>query len=717
MAVMPRTFELTTPLKDQQGNQLLLFRAMQAREELGRLPQFNISSLSTRVDINPKELLGKKVTVKMELRTGGFREFNGHVTRFGQGGAVGRLHQYQMTVRPWLWFLTRTTNCRIFQKKSTPDILKDVLTDKEFRDVAAFSDGDPLAALVEKSKCPEREYCVQYRETDFNFVSRLMEEEGIYYFFVHEDGEAKLKLVDSLSIHKTLDQKATIPFFTQRTDTRSDDEFIRTWTFAQHIQPGFVTLDDFDFKNPKADLIVTTGESQDHDHANHVVFDYPGKYVNPDRVSLEKILENGDHYVTARVNELHTDFDRAEAECNVREAAVGRLFTLTNAPRPDQERQYLIVAASYQMLATAFETTPTETATYDCRMKVLSSSQQFRPARVTPEPRMNGPQTAVVVTHRDEGTNKDDDITCDEFGRVKVRFHWDREHKGKNDENASCFIRVAHPWAGAKWGAIFLPRKGQEVVVDFLEGDPDQPIIIGSVYNADQMPPYDLPANKSQSGIKTRSTKDGGPSNFNEIRFEDKKGHEELVFHAERNLSTSVEADESRSVGNDRSVTIGRNETEHIKGFQKVTIDKTQSLQVLEAARHWYVATLHHRVDKGEDRVIWEKSRENVIGPQHLVVQGDRRERVDATESFQAGQIQIEVRENYGLSAGTEIHVKSDSVVISGVKDLTIKVGGSFVKLDSSGVNVVGPFIKMNCDGVTASRGGPITTVSPEVAS
>jgi type VI secretion system secreted protein VgrG len=711
MAVLTRIFELTThgALTDDGGNEQLLFHAMRAREELGRLPEFTLSALSTRTGIPASALLGKRVTVKVEQQRGDPREFTGHVTRFGQAGEIGRLHQYHLTVRPWLWFLTRTAKCRIFQKKNAPDILKEVLTSKEYQSVAAFADGDPLGALTDKAKCPEREYCVQYRETDFNFVSRLLEDEGLYYFFVYKNGEAQLKLVDSPAGHTPLEQNATIPFLPPSRLTPGAREHIRSWAFSQQIQPGFVTLDDYDFKNPKANILVTTGEIEAHEHAEHEIYDYPGEYRNPDTVAFDKILENGEHYASVRINELHTQFDQALAECNVREAAIGRLFTLTDAPRPDQDREYLILSASYQLLNNAFETQGAEPASYDCRMTVMPSSRQFRPARITAEPRVNGPQTAVVVT------GSDDDILCDEFGRIKVRFLWDRDHKGKNDENASCFIRVAQPWAGARWGAIFLPRAGQEVLVHFLEGDPDQPIIMGSVYNADQMPPYDLPANKTQSGIKTRSTKAGTPSNFNELRFEDKKGAEEIVVHAERNLSTSVEADESRSVGNDRSVTIGRNETEHIKGAQEITIDKTQDLKVLDKAFHWHLSTLKHRVDRGEDRIIWEKSRENVVGPQHRVVQGDRRERVDGTNSVIAKEIQIDVQDHYGLSAGAEIHLTSDKVVISGVTDLTIKAGGSFIRLNAEGVTIVGALVKLNSGG-NAARGSGITTTPPEVA-
>jgi type VI secretion system secreted protein VgrG len=705
---MARTFELTTPLVDKDGKPLLLFRAMQAREELGRLPELGISALSSQAEIDPREILGKKVTVKMELKGGGPpREFNGHVTRFGQGGTVGRLHEYQLTLRPWLWFLTRTADCRIFQRKTAPEIVKEVLTDKEYRSISAFADGDPLAALTEKSKYPEREYCVQYRETDFNFVSRLLEEEGIYYFFVHQNGEAQLKLVDSLAGHKTLAQTPTISYFPPHTQTRAEEEYIRSWSFAQQIQPGFVAIDDYDLKNPKANLLVTTGVVEDHEQAIFEIYDYPGEYRNPDTVTLEKILEQGEHYASARVNELHAEFDRAEAECNVRGASVGGLFTLKNAVRQDQEREYLIVAASYQLLDNAYETSAIEQAGYDCRMTLMPSLQTFRPARVTPEPRMDGPQTAVVVTHRDPGTNKDDDITCDEFGRVKVRFHWDREHKGKNDENASCFIRVAQPWAGAKWGAIFLPRVGQEVLVDFLEGDPDQPIIIGSVYNADQMPPYDLPANKTQSGIKTRSTKEGTPANFNEIQFEDKKGHEQINIHAEKdfnisvehNMSTTVDHDDSQTVKNNRSITVQGTHNETITKDTNITISKgpyrldvqnnTYTHHVNKAVTEWYDAT--------QETHVW-----NDI----LIQSGNAKITVNAkTEVYlKCGTSFISIKDGSITLSASKIEILGGDTVKAGVSNQNVvldrqKVATSGAAINSSAVGmheISGALVKIN---------------------
>jgi len=547
-AVMARMIELTSPLgKD------LLFRSLRGHEELGRASEFQLAALSTKKDIKPTELLGKTVTVKLELVKGGYRYFNGYVTRFSQGETVGRYYEYRMIVHPWLWFLTRTADCKIFQEKTVPDIIKEVFADHP---VAVFDD-----ALT--GKYSQREYCVQYRETDFNFVSRLMEEEGIYYYFEHSDGKHTLKLVDSDTGHQKLSGKSSIAYHLPGRALHGDEEYIQAFRQDQNIQPGVYAMRSFDFGKPKADLGVKAKNVQPCEKADYEIYDYAGDYIQAD---------NGDHYARVRIDELHSEFELAEAECNVREIAVGKLFGFTNAPRKDQEKDYLIVRADYELQNNTYETVTQEDAVYRCTMKILQSRQQFRPARTTHRPTVGGPQTAVVVGPSGE------EIYCDKYGRVKVQFHWDRY--GKKNENSSCWIRVSNPWAGGTWGGIAIPRIGQEVIVDFLEGDPDQPIITGRVYNADQMPPYALPANATQTGIKSRSSKGGGAANFNEIRLEDKKGSEQVFIHAEKNQDIEVENDETKWVGHDRTKTIDHDETVTVKNNRTETVNVNETITI-----------------------------------------------------------------------------------------------------------------------------------------
>ncbi|HXJ84285.1 MAG TPA: type VI secretion system tip protein TssI/VgrG [Candidatus Methylomirabilis sp.] len=634
---MARQIELTTPL----GPDVLLFRAMHGREELGRLSEFDLSAVSTQGDIKPGDILAKNVTLKLELLSGGPRYFNGYVTRFAQGGLVGRYYEYRMVVRSWLWFLTRTADCRIFQEKTVPEIIKEVFADHA---VAVFE--DDLTGTYAK-----REYCVQYRETDFNFVSRLMEEEGIYYYLEHGDGRHVLKLVDSYSGHKTLDNVATIPYYPPHRQSHADEEYIHAWTFAQSIQPGAAALVDYDHLKPKADLTVKAKLMEPHEHADYEVFDYPGEYVQ---------IDDGEHFVRARIDELHAQFDRAQAECNVREIAFGRLFTLTNAPRRDQDREYLIVGAEYTLRDDAYEASGEEGATYACAFTAMPSRQQFRPARITPEPKVQGPQNALVVGPAGE------EIWCDKYGRVKVQFYWDRY--GKKDENSSCWIRVSHPWAGGTWGMVAIPRMGQEVLVDFLEGDPDRPIIVGRVYNADQMPPYALPANKTQTGTKTRSSKGGGAANFNEIRFEDKKGSEMVTIHAEKDQDISVENDESHSVGHDRTKTIDHDETTHVKHDRTETVDNNETITV-----H---ANRTETVDANETITVHANRTERVDANETISVGGNRTRTVSGNETVTVSLIRahtVGINEAITVGAAQEVTVgAAQTITVGAVQAVTV---------------------------------------------
>ena len=517
-----RSIQLATPL----GEDVLLFYRMRGTEKLGELFEYEIDMLSENAAIDQDKMLGENVTVGIKLPEGGWRYLNGYVARFGQYELINGFAAYRATLRPWLWFLTRAANCRIFQNLNVPAIVKQVFSDQGFNDIKEKLIG----------RYAEREYCVQYRETDFNFVSRLMEEEGIYFYFTHENGKHHLVLADSPSAHDKFPGYEQIPYHPEQGGIdKSRADHIHEWTFAREVQPGVHVLTDYDFKKSKADLLVKSSIKMPHAHAGYERFDYPGHFVE---------IGNGEHLVRSRMEERRARFEGFEGDCNARGLGAGYLFKLTGHPNDNQNRDYLVTSANYQLKLDSYIASANpvgEDEMFKCSFTAIEFAQTYHPPRKTPKAQMLGAQTAVVVGPSGE------EIHTDQYGRVKVQFHWDRY--GKKDENSSCWIRVSQPWAGKHWGIVFLPRIGQEVVIDFLEGDPDQPIITGSVYNSSQMPPYALPDNKTQSGIKSRSSKGGGPDNFNEIRFEDKKGHEEILIHAERTLTTVVEASESRSVG------------------------------------------------------------------------------------------------------------------------------------------------------------------------
>jgi type VI secretion system secreted protein VgrG len=580
---MTRAFELTTPL----GQDVLLFHKMTANDELSRLSEYHLGMLSDKGDIKLDDILGKNVTVKIELPDNKWRYFNGFVTSFSQGGTFGRYFTYHATVRPWLWMLTRASNCRIFQKMTVPDIIK-----KVFNDYAQIAD----TKFELSGNYEVWDYCVQYRETDFNFVSRLMEQEGIYYYLKHQDGRHTAVFADSYGAHCPFDGCEQIPFIPQDRAARPEQERVTVWNLKREIQPGRYVIDDYDFERPSVELQVKTKFKREHPHADYEVYDYPGEYVKKNE---------GEHYVQSRMEEAQSKFELAKGECNVRGLCTGHLFKLTGQPRDDQNREYLVVSAEHQAEYSQYESIESACTSYSCAFTVMNSKQAFRPIRSTPKPSVQGPQTAVVVGPAG------DEIYTDKYGRVKVQFHWDRI--GEKNENSSCWVRVSHPWAGKNWGMVSIPRIGQEVIVDFLEGDPDQPIITGRVYNAEQMPPWELPANMTQSGILSRSSKGGSGANANAIRFEDKKGEEQLWLHAEKNQDIEVENDETHWVGNDRTKTIDHDETSHIKHDRTETVDNNETITI------------------GVDRS------ENVGSNETIVIGVDRTETVGSNETISIG--------------------------------------------------------------------------------
>ncbi|MBC3348962.1 MULTISPECIES: type VI secretion system tip protein TssI/VgrG [Pseudomonas] len=541
-----RLAKITSPL----GPEVLLLKDMGGGEELGRLFNYELQlhSLDNAIDLN--QVLGKPMCVSLQLDGGGERHFHGIVSRFSQNVDQGQFASYQATLRPWLWLLTRTSDCRIFQNLTIPQIIKQVFRDLGFSD---FED-----ALSRPYR--EWEYCVQYRETSFDFVSRLMEQEGIYYFFRHEQGRHVLVLADAYGAHTTVPGYGSVPYYPKNEQQRERDH-IHDWHLAQEVQPGSLELNDYDFQRPSARIDVRSAMPRPHTAGDYPLYDYPGTYVQS---------QDGEHYARTRIEALQTLHEQVELAGNARGLGSGHLFSLTGFTRQDQNREYLIVGARYYVSQESGETGGgAPSAQFESSLTCIAAQQSYRPLPTTHRPIVKGPQTALVVGPKGE------EIWTDQFGRVKVHFYWDRHDQ--SNENSSCWIRVSQSWAGKNWGSMQIPRIGQEVIVSFLEGDPDRPIITGRVYNAEQTVPYDLPANATQSGMKSRSSKGGTPANFNEIRMEDKKGAEQLYIHAERNQDIVVEVDESHSVGHDRNKSIGHNETVTI-GNNRLRIVKQEDI-------------------------------------------------------------------------------------------------------------------------------------------
>ncbi|PKL96533.1 MAG: type VI secretion system tip protein VgrG [Gammaproteobacteria bacterium HGW-Gammaproteobacteria-8] len=540
------------------GADVLMLVDMFGSEKVSGLFEYELTVVSEDENIDLYSILGEHARVELDLPGGGKRYFAGHVCSFTFSSFRDNFAEYRILLRPWMWMLTRASNNRIFQGDTVPDIIKAVCQDHGFTDIDKRLTRSYAA----------RNYCVQYRESDFDFISRLMEEEGIYYFFEHEEGKHTLILADDISAHETFGKYDIVPWYPPDAHDHRERESLADWSMSRGIRSGSVTLRDFDFTKPGADLNVMSRMAKPHAHAKYERYEYPGGYT---------AVRSGEDLSRLRLEEHQTDHEVLSGHGNARGLIPGFLFTLELFPREDQNREYLILEVTHRLHQGGFDSGGVDEGSgleYDCSINAMPSNEPYRPPRITPAPLMHGPQTAIVVGESGE------DIWTNEYGQVKVQFHWNRNRQ--RNQNSSCWVRVAQIWAGKQWGAQFLPRIGQEVVVDFLEGDPDRPIIIGSVYNGDNKPPYDLPANATQSGIKSRSSKSGTRDNFNEIRFEDKKGSEQLYIHAEKNMDTRVENCQTSSVDVNRTVTIGKDDKETVKGNRERKVDGKEDVTVIK---------------------------------------------------------------------------------------------------------------------------------------
>ncbi|SPF52003.1 Rhs element Vgr protein [Candidatus Sulfopaludibacter sp. SbA4] len=586
-----RPMILTTPL----GPNMMFLTEMHGREGISELFQFQLETvveLGTQVSFD--QFLGKKVTVSITTKTGDTRYINGIVRKMAQGNRDPEFCQFRLEIVPQFWLLTRTVRSRIFQQKSSLDIIKEVLTGL---DVSYEVQGD----------FKSREYCVQYQESDFRFASRLMEEEGIYYFFKHSDGGHTMVLGNTPGSHPDIPFNSTVKhqeFF----GYTPEDDVVYGWYKAQEIRTPKTTLWDEHFqltnsgKGLPADKSIM--DSVQVGSASHKltagttggmeIYEYPGEYSRHFDGINKGGGEQADHLQWIFTENVRTvgvrmQQEAAEAlliECKGSHAGftAGHAFQLSE--HFSDNGKFVITSVEHQARQPIGLYTP-EPFRYTNQFSCIPFTLPYRPQRTTPIPSARGVQLATVVGPSGE------EIFPDKYSRVKVQFHWDRD--GSYDLNSSCWLRVATHWAGKQWGAIHIPRIGQEVIVSFEEGDPDHPIIVGSVYNVDMMPPYTLPDNKTQSGIKSRSSLKGTSDNYNEIRFEDKKGSEEILCHAERDLTVEVERNRTTTIGmhgamtpGDDSLTVQNNLTEQINNEQsttavtKITIKCGQSSIVMD---------------------------------------------------------------------------------------------------------------------------------------
>ncbi|HVR64887.1 MAG TPA: type VI secretion system tip protein TssI/VgrG [Polyangia bacterium] len=654
MAII-RSVEVVSPV----GEGKVLFERLSGGDALGRPFEFDVDILSPKADLPIAKAVGKRMTVVVAMGTNPPRFFNGVVARFALAGWTGENFRYRAKLRPWLWVLSRASQSRIFQNKSVVAVLRQVFDEHGFS-------GDVDVSGLDQGSYKPIEYLVQYHETDFNFASRLMEQAGIYYWFRHEQGKHTMVLCDGASHDKVPGYEA-IPYFSGDGGgaDRIGHEHISSWSIGLQVEPGAFAAKEFDFENPKAPLLSALKGPKPGSDEKLEVYEYPGLYI---------ATGERDAYVARRLQEQQQPSLLASGAGNARGIRPGALFKLTDYPALEQNKEYLVTAASYALSTNAYASGGAQAEEdFQCSFFAIDSHSVFRTPLTTPKPTVAGPQTAIVVGKGGE------EIWTDKYGRVKVQFHWDRD--GKNDEKSSCWVRVSQAWAGPRWGSIHIPRMGQEVIVDFLEGDPDRPIITGRVYNADNMPPYDLPANQTQSGIKSRSSKGGAPSNFNELRFEDKMGSEEVYFQAEKDHNSLVKHDETRHVQHDRITTIDNDETITVHGNRTETVDKDETI------------TIHGNRTEGVDK------------DEKLNVTGDRSRTVGKGETISISKDQsLTIGQNLSLSVG-----KNQSVTVSGADSLDVSKDQSVTISGGRTINIT------KDDSVTIS-GGLKTEVSNDGA-
>jgi len=541
----PRLTVATTVL----GDKVLRLHSLTGHEALSEPFRFNVTLVTE--DSKPVDLaalLGTVVKVTLdEERTAKdvehpVRYFNGYVTQVSREILPSTKWLYTVELRPWLWLLDKTRNCRIFQNLTVPEIAAKVFRDR------GFTDFDLRLGRYEK-----REFCVQYRESDLDFVSRLLEHEGIYYYFEFTADKHTLVLTDGSTRHQPKPKYTTIecsPTFIGAPTVESFGGRIYEFVPRQELRAKKYVLRDYDFIKPLVKPEGTmNGEKKMPAGVSFEKYDYPGGYTE---------LPVGNKYAMVRIQEEQVPCERGDGKTTSHGVAPGYVFTMAENNDPAQNKTYLTIRATYEVAVSPYVATDElEPKPWNCEFTVIESSTPFRPARITPRPLIAGLQTAEVVG------GSADEIHTDPHGRIKVQFHWDRE--GKSNESSSCFIRTAQMWAGPNWGSQHIPRIGHEVVVSFLEGDPDRPLIVGSVYNGLNLPPFKLPDMKEVSGVKTRSTLNGG-TRYNELSFEDTQGKEVINLRAQRNMRSVVE--------NERFTKVGGDDTEVVEGTQNIAVAK-----------------------------------------------------------------------------------------------------------------------------------------------
>ncbi|EME1983324.1 type VI secretion system tip protein VgrG, partial [Cronobacter sakazakii] len=646
----------------------LLFWKLSGREALSEPFMFTLTLLGTDARADRSALLGQPVTVTIPtqaLMTP--RYLNGKVTRVAVSAVElsgTRYAAYELTVEPDLWPMQRDRNLRIFQGQTVPQIVKTLL-------------GESRVNMEERLSGSYRvwEYCVQYQESSLDFISRLLELEGIAYHFRHEQDRHTLVLTDAPGQYEPFPGYETIPYHVTPSGGSTDEEGISQWALEDSVTPGIYSLDDYDFRKPNAWLFQARQNPLSPQPGSIDVYDWPGRFVEHG---------HGEFYARIRQERWQVEHRQTQGTATALGIAPGHTFVLRNAPFFGDNGEYLTTIAHYRFEENRYASGPDSNTLHEIRFEVIPADVPYRPAQKTPWPRTYGPQTAKVVGPQGES------IWTDKYGRVKVKFHWDR--LGKGDDTSSSWVRVSSAWAGQGFGGVQIPRVGDEVVVDFINGDPDRPLITGRVYNEASMPPWALPAAATQMGFLSRS-KDGSPDNANALRFEDKAGEEQVWLHAEKNMDTEIENDETHSVGSNRTKTIGANETTTVKKNRTETVVENETITVhqnrTETVDGNETITIHSNrtetVDQNEDVRIGQNQSVTVNGAQTLRVDKTKTETIALASMLNVGLAQnTNIGAAYVLNVGAgwmtnvgamQMHNVALKYSVNSGKDLSLSAG------------------------------------------
>lgn len=672
-----RLLQVFTPFEENH----LVMKRMHASEGLSQLFRYELDLVHEETDkgykatlINVKDILGKPVVVQVGWRDDVHRYFTGIVSEFTNLGRDGRFSSYQATLIPEVWLLTQNVQSRIFQHLPIPEILKKVL------------DGFNVKYEIQGEFHP-RDYCVQYRESDWAFASRLMEEEGIYYFFEHNNTAHKLIIANTPQSHRDCPTKKDVPYYVVVTEEEDFYSSVGSFVVGSCLQTGKVTLWDHCFELPGKNLEAQQPTRFSLTNKDKLeTYDYPGLYAQRfDGIDkgggersgdLQKIFEDNRRTAQIRMQEIDAQYQVGSGTSDCCSFTAGHRFQLKKHPNDEYNKQYTITSVQHECVQSPDyvsndEVTRAYNNSFTC---ILQGEGQapFRPPRVTRKPTVLGCQTATVVGPAGE------EIFTDKYGRIKVQFHWDRE--GQNDSNSSCWVRVGQSWAGKRWGMMFIPRIGMEVVVDFLEGDPDQPIVVGCVYNAETMPPYTLPDEKTKMTIKSDSSKGGG--GFNELRFEDKKGSEQIFMHGEKDQDIRIKNDRREWIGRDRNLIVKRDKKELVERDEHIHIKR----DLIEKIDRDY----HQKVEGKVAVEITQSYSRKVTG--------------NSAEEFGA---------NFSHKTTGSQSVKANMIVLEADTGITLKVGGSSININAGGIQIIGsPMLMLNSGG-SPMPGMPGTLVPP----